>query len=179
MIFLRLFKKIGCFFDRIEHDVRLFSLKPSLILGGISLCLGIFSWLIGGSTDRALLMLLFPRSAISVGFMFFLWGVSFAFIGIVIGGVIFGCEKYKRKDALKTTVFIVLSFIITLCIHPMFFRSIAPFFTCLLLLVSLIFCILAIISALRLYSLWSLCLMAHSLWIFYNCYLCFAIAIIN
>lgn len=179
MIFLKAIKKFGCFFDRIEHDIRLFNLKPALIIGAITLSLGILGWIIGGSSDRALLLYMFPRSAISVGFMYFLWGIAFTFVGIIIGGILFGCEKYKRRESTKSAVFVIISLIFAICVHPMFFRCLAPFITFVFLLVSIFFCFLAIMSVVRIYSLWSICLMIHMLWLAYNGYLAFAIALIN
>ena len=176
---MKLLRKISNFFERIEHDVRLFSVKPSLIFGAITLVLGILCWIIGGRTDRVYLLFQFPRSAISIGFMYFLWGISFAFIGIMLGGIFFGCEKYKRREAIKTAIFVILSLLFTLCIYPVFFRCAAPFFAFPFILVSALFCFLAIVSALRIYSLWSLCLMIHLIWLVYNCYVTFAIALIN
>ena len=176
---MKILKKIGNFFDRIEHDIRLFSIKPSLIVGLITFGLGVVSWIVGGSIDRVSLIYIFPRSAVSIGFMYFLWGISYVFIGIIIGGILFGCEKYKRREALKILVFIILSFILTLCVHPLFFKCMAPFFTFLFILVACVFCFLAISAAVRIYSMWSLCLMLHFLWLIYNCYLAFAIALIN
>ena len=172
-------KKISNFFDRIQHDIRLFNPKPSLILGGIALSLGIFSWIIGGRGDRVSLMYLFPRCAISIGFMYFLWAISFFFVGIILGGVIYGCEKYKKREATKTMLFIALSLLLTLCVHPLFFKCMAPFITFVFLLASLVFCFLAILSAMKLYSLWSICLMIHLLWLSYNCYVAFAVSLIN
>ena len=179
VIFLKIIKRISNFFDNISHDIRLFNLKPSLIVGAVTLCLGIASWIIGGRADKVTLFFLLPRSAISIGFMYFLWFVSFAFVGIVLGGVLFGCEKFKRREASKAITFIILSFIFTLCIYPIFFKCLAPFITLIFILVSAFFCFLAIMSCIRMYSLWTLCLMIHLLWLFYNGYLSFAIALIN
>ncbi len=176
---MKILKKVSNFFERIEHDIRLFSVKPSLIIGSITLALGIFSWIIGGRADRAWLLFQFPRSAISIGFMYFLWGISFAFVGITLGGIMFGCEKYKRREALKIVVFVIISLLFTLCIYPLFFKSMAPFFTFVFILFAAFFCFMAILSAFRMYSLWSVCLMLHFAWLLYNCYLAFAIALIN
>ena len=170
---MKIIKKISGFFDRIDHDIRLFNLKPSLIIGAITLAAGIISWIIGGRADRVLLLYIFPRSAISIGFMYFLWGLSFAFLGIVMGGIVFG------REATKGIVFLIISFIFTLCVNPIFFRCMAPFITFIFILASVFFCLLAIMSTIRLYSLWSICLMIHFLWLIYNGYLAFAIAIIN
>ena len=176
---MKAIKKISGFFDRIEHDIRLFNLKPSLIIGAVTLSIGIISWILGGRADKVMLFFLFPRSAISIGFMYFLWGISFAFIGLTIGGIIFGCEKYKKRESSKIVTFIIVSFIFTLCVYPTFFRGLAPFITFIFITISVFFCLLAIIASVRLYSLWSICLIIHFLWLIYNGYLAFAIAIIN
>lgn len=179
VIFLKILKKINGFFDRMEHDLRLFNFRPSIIIGCVSLALGIFSWIVGGTTDKVTLIYLFPRSAISIGFMYFLWGLSFLFVGFVIGGILFGCEKYKRREALKIVLLISLSYVFTLCVHPLFFRCLSPFIAFLFLLTAAFVCFFTIVASLKLYSLWSLCLMLHLVWLLYNCYVAFAIAIIN
>lgn len=176
---MKILKKFNNFFERIVHEVRLFNVKPSLILASITLAMGIFSWIIGGRADRAWLLFQFPRSAISIGFMYFLWGISFAFIGFSLGGILFGCEKYKRREAVKIVIFIALSLLFTLCIYPLFFRSLAPFFTFIFILLASFFCFMAIVSSFRMYSLWTLCLIIHFVWLIYNCYVAFAIALIN
>ena len=172
-------KRLSDFFNRFGRDIRLFKLKPSLITAAITLSFGIISWIIGGRGEKVSLFFIFPRSAISIGFMYFLWGISFAFIGFTVGAVLFGCEKYRRQDAIKTVIFIVISFLFTVCFYPIFFRCLAPFVTFIFILVSAFFCFVAIMSAIRLYSLWSVCLMLHLLWLCYNGYMAFAIALIN
>lgn len=157
----------------------MFKAKPSIIIGAVTLCLGLVSWIIGGSSDKVLLLYIFPRSAISIGFMYFLWGLSFAFIGIVIGGIAFGCEKYKHHEAMKIVVFLVISYLFMFCVHPMFFKCLAPFMTFIVLLASLFFCFFALLSSIKMYSLWSLCLIIHLMWVFYNSFLALTIALIN
>lgn len=173
------FKKINCFFDRFSHDIKLFNTKASLILAGIGVLLGILSWLAGGRADRVMLLYMFPRSALSLGMMYFLWALSFAFIGLIIGGVAFGCEKYKRKEAMKVVTFLILSFVLTLLLYCVFFKFSAPFIAFIVILFAEIFCILALMASLRFNSLWSLCLIIHLIWLFYNGYLAFTIALIN
>jgi tryptophan-rich sensory protein len=176
---LAIIKKLDSFFSKIGHDISLFNPKPSLIVSGITLCLGIISWLIGGSTDKAMVFFMFPRSAIPLWLMYFLWGVSFAFLGIIIGGLLFGCEKYKKKDSLKTVIFAVFSLFFTYCVYSAFFRSLSPFFAFLLIFVAEFFCFLAIMSAIRSHALWSICLILNLLWLFYNSYVSIAISFIN
>lgn len=176
---MKLFKRIGCFFDRIGHDIRLFNPKPSLIIGAVALCLGVLSWVMGGRGDKALLVYIFPRSAFPLGAMYLLWALSFVFVGIVIGGMLLGCEKYKRKEAIKAVIFLTMSLLFTLFIHPVFFKAMAPFIAFMLVLIALTLCLLALLASARLYSLWTIMLGVHLLWLTYNLYILFCIALIN
>ncbi len=172
-------KRINFFFDRVGHDIRLFDFKPSVILCGCSLLLGIVSWIFGGRADKVMLIYIFPRSAISLGIMYFLWAISFAFVGFIIGGIIFGCEKYKRRESGKIAIFLILSLLFTLCVYPTFFKSMSPFFAFVFLLIAVFFCLLAIFSSVRIYSLWTICLALHAVWLLYNSFLAITITLIN
>ena len=176
---MKLFKRINCFFDRINHDVRLFNAKKGLLFGVITLCAGIFSWLIGGRPDRITLLYSFPRCAIPIGFMYVLWALSFALFGVFLGGIIYGCEKYKRREVWKIVVFLTISYLFTLCMYPLFFRCISPFIAFLFMLIAQMFCMLAILASCRIYSLWTLCLGIHLLWLMYNGYVLLIFSLIN
>lgn len=176
---MKLIKRINIFVDRVGHDIRLFNLRKSLIFCTITFLLGIVSWIVGGRADKVMLIYIFPRSAISLGIMYFLWAISFAFLGFLIGGVIFGCEKYKRRESGKIAIFLVLSLLFMLCVYPIFFKCMSPFFTFVFLLIALFFCLLAICSSIRIYSLWSICLMLHAAWLIYNSFLAITITLIN
>ncbi|MBQ7226521.1 MAG: tryptophan-rich sensory protein [Clostridia bacterium] len=176
---MKLIKRINCFFDRMMHDVRLFKIKPSLICCGITLALGILSWFIGGRADRVMLFYIFPRSALPIGLMYFLWALSFAIFGLIIGGVLFGCEKFRHQEATKVSIFLIIGFLLSLCIYPIFFRSLSPFIAFVFFVIVLLLCFLALISSIRIYSLWTLLIGMHMLWILYNCYLALTIAMIN
>ena len=176
---MKLIKRISCFFDRISHEIRMIKIKYMLIFALIFLILGIASWIIGGGVNRVMLLYTFPRSAIHIGFMFILWGLSFLLCGTIFAGVLFGCEKYKRQKAYKIGLYIALMQIFTLIIYPLFFGAIAPFIALLSILVSIFLCFLAIISAYRIYSMWTICLGLHFLWLLYNGYICLAFILIN
>lgn len=176
---MSLFRKINCFFDRLTHDIKLFNPKASLIFGAITLLLGIFSWLAGGRAHRVMVLYMFPRCALSLGFMYFLWGASFVFVGLIMGGVAFGCEKYKRREAIKVITFLALSYVLTLLVYCVFFKFSAPFITFIILLLSEIFCFFALLSSIRINALWSICIVVNLIWLIYNGYLAFAIALIN
>lgn len=176
---MKFLKKISYFFDRISHEVRMIKLKHILISSGIFLILGILSWIIGGGTNRVVLLYDFPRSAISIGFMFILWGISFLFSGAILAGILCGCENYKKHRAYKIALYIILMQIFTLMAYPLFFGAIAPVITLLANITAMFFCLLAVMSSIRLYSLWTVCLCLHFLWLFYNAYICLAFIFIN
>ena len=176
---MNIFKKINCFFDKLSHDIKVFNPRVCLITAGITLLLGIFSWLVGGRADRVMVLYMFPRCALSLGLMYFLWALSFAFIGLVFGGLAFGCEKYKKREITKAIIFLLISFVLTLLIYCVFFKFAAPFFTFIIILMAEIFCFFAIMSSIRTNALWTLCLIFHLIWLGYNGYLSFAISIIN
>ena len=176
---MKLFRKISGFIDRMGHDIKLFSVKPALIVGGITLLLGMLSWVVGGRIDKVMLIYIFPRSAFSLGLMYFMWALFFLFLGIIIGGVAFGCEKYKRKESVKAVIFLVVSLLFTLLIYPVFFKSMAPFITFIIIFISAFFCLMALMTCSRIYSLWTICIAIYMLWLIYNGYLSLCIALIN
>ena len=176
---MKLFKRISCFFDKIAHEIRMIKLKDMLIFSGIFLILGIISWIVGGRANRIVLLYDFPRSAISIGFMFVLWGASFIFCGAILSGILLGCEKYRRHRAYKIALYIIIMQIFTFMLYPLFFGAIAPFIAFLANIIALFFCMLSILSSYRLYSLWTVCLCLHFLWLFYNAYVCLAFIFIN
>ena len=120
MIFLCFFRKISLYFDKVAREMRMIRIKYTLILSVISLLFGIISWIIGGGINRVILLYAFPRSAINIGFMFIFWGASFVFVGIILSGVLFGCEKYRRHSTNKIAICIILMQIFTLVIYPLF-----------------------------------------------------------
>lgn len=176
---MKILRRINCFTEGFVHDLRLFNPKASLIIGLITLILGVFSWFVGGTPDTVNLIYIFPRWALSTGVMYFLWLVSFVFAGIIIGGIFFGCEKFKRREASKILVFFCLSLLFTLCVYPTFFKALAPFITFILLFTAAFFCFLSILVAKRIFSLWTIMLCLHFAWLTYNGCLSLVFALIN
>ena len=174
-----MFKKICCFIDGITHDLRRLNIKKASIFSLIFLVLGIFSWIIGGRTDRVLILYIFPRLALPISLAFFFWAISFLFCGFVFSAVLFGCEKYKRHRAQKTGILISIMFLFSLCIYPLFFGALSPILTFFVLLISLLFCFFSIVSSIKLYSLWTIMLCIHFIWLFYNTFLALAFAFVN
>lgn len=176
---MKLFKKISCYFDRIAYEIRTIKGLQTLIFMGVFLFLGVLSWIIGGRVDKILLLYNFPLSAIGIGFAFLLWGISFILCGSVFAGIAFGCKRYRRNISYKICLYIVLMFIFMLTVYPLFFGARAPFFTFISLIVAISFCLMAILSAFKFYSLWTVALVLHELWLMYNAYVCLAFILIN
>lgn len=176
---MKLIKKINYFFDRISHDLRLLNIKISFVLSIITLAFGILSWIIGGRADKVMLFYIFPRGALSIGIMYFLWALYFFFSGFIIGGVSFGCEKFKRREALKVATFLLLSFLCILSVYTLFFKSLAPLITFIVLTIATIFTFLALLSCIKIYSLWTICIILNLIWLLYNSYISLIIALIN
>lgn len=174
-----MFKRLCNFFDGISHDIRLLNIKKSAIFSLVFLLLGVFSWIIGGRTDRVTIFYIFPRLALPTGIAFFMWAISFLLCGFLFAAVLCGCEKYKRHRAQKTAILICLMFLFTLCVYPLFFGAMSPILTFFVLLIALLFCFFAIISAIKLYSLWTIMLSVHFIWLLYNAFLALAFAFVN
>lgn len=176
---MNIFKKTMQYFDRLTHEIKQLNLKKCCIFSIIFLLLGVISWLIGGWVDEVTVFFIFPRSAIPLLYAFLLWGISFCFCGFIFAGVLFGCEKYRRNKTYKICLFIVIMQIFTLCVYPMFFGALAPLMTFILLLISLLFCFLAIMASIKVYCLWTICLCVQFLWLLYNSYIALAFAFVN
>lgn len=172
-------KKIMSYFDHINHEIKMLNLKACAISSGIFLILGIVSWIIGGRTDKVTIIYILPRSALPLIYAFLLWAVAFAFLGFIFGGVLFGCERYRRKSTYKIAFFVVITLIFNLCIYPVFFGALSPIIAFVLLLSSIMFCALAIIASFKVYALWTVCLSLYFLWLLYNAYVTLAFAFVN
>ena len=176
---MNVYRKIMRYFDNVSCEIRMLDLKKCCIFSIIFLILGVMSWFVGGWVDEVRMFFIFPRCAIPLFFAFLLWGVSFCFCGFIFAGVLFGCEKYKRAKTHKIALFIIVMQIFTLCVYPMFFGAVAPLMTFILLLISLLFCFLAIMASIRVYCIWSVCLCVQFLWLLYNSYVSLAFAFVN
>lgn len=176
---MKVLKKVSGFFERINREIRFISAKAMLIMAAVFAGLGILSWIIGGRVDRITIFFVFPRCAIRLPFMYAIWTVSFAFCGACLAGILCGCEKYKKNQAYKCALFLVLMQVFTYAAYPLFFGAVAPFISFISFLIAEMFCILCIFSCAKLYSLWTVCLTVHFLWLLYNGYATLAFALTN
>ena len=176
---MNVFKKIFNYFDNISHEIKLINLKASIICAITSLIFGITSWIIGGSINKIPIIYIYPRSALPLAFAYILWGIEFAFCGFIFGGIIFGCEKFKRYQAYKIGMFIIIMQIFIFCIYPIFFGALSPLIAFIILLITIVFCFLSIIASIKIFPLWTICLIFNLLWLIYNSYVTLAFAFIN
>ncbi len=172
-------KKILCFFDRITYEIRKIKFKCILIFSLLFFILGIISWIASGETNKMIILYIYPKAALNLGFMYMLWGISFLFCGGTLGGVLFGCEKFRRHKVYKIILYIIIMQLFSYVIHALFFRATAPFVALLSILIAILFCLLAIFDCFKIYSLWTICLCLHLLWLFYNFYICLAFIFLN
>lgn len=145
----------------------------------IFLILGIFSWIVGGKTDRVTFIYAFPRAAMSIGFMFIFWAASFMICGCVFACIMFNSKKFRNHITYKICLYLILMQIFTYIIYPLFFGAMTPFFAFLSILIAIFFCFLAILSSFNYYSLWTVILSLHLIWLIYNGFVCLAFMIIN
>ncbi|MBQ7760740.1 MAG: hypothetical protein IJ400_01680 [Clostridia bacterium] len=176
---MKFFKIINCFFNRISSEIQKISYKKLGIFSAIFLAIGIISWIVGGRTDRISILYIFPRSALPITYAFIFWAFFFVILGGIIAGIIFGCEKYRRNRAFKIGFLLLITYICTLCVYPLFFRALMPLVSFFMLLLSILFCIFALLESIKLYSLWSICIFLEMLWLIYNAYVTLAFAFIN
>ena len=129
--------------------------------------------------DRVNVLYLYPRSAIPLAYAFIFWAFYFITMGTVISGIVFSCEKFKRSRALKIAFLLTVAYACSLCAYPLFFRAMMPLIAFFMLLISVLFCIFAILDSVKLYSLWSICIFFIILWLSYNSFVALAFAFIN
>ena len=176
---MNIIKEISCYFDRVAREIKLFKRKQTIIFSVVFFTLGVFSWMIGGKTNRVVLLYSFPKCAVGISFAFILWGLSFALCGLIFGGILYGSERYRHRITYKICLYISLMEIFIYITYPLFFKACAPFLACLAYLISIFFCFLAISSAFKYYSLWTILLSLHILWLIYNAYVCLAFIFIT
>ena len=167
------------FFNRISCDFRKIKTKSALIVSVIYFVLGLLIWIFGGSVHRVLLIYVFPKSAIPLGIMYILWGISFLICGFILGALLFNYDKYKKQYSYKISALLVIMQLFTFIAYPLFFGANSPFVSFLSYVIALIFCFFAISFSIKIYSLWSICLILHFVWLLYNAYIALAFSMIN
>ena len=140
---------------------------------------GILTWILCGSVDSVTVFMILPRCALPIVYSYVLWAIAFLFTGFIFGGVMLGCERFKRSNAYKIALFILLTHVFTLCSYPVLFGAFAPLFAFLLLLLATLFCFLALMISIKQYCLWTICIALYILWMSYNSYVLLAISFAN
>lgn len=176
---MNIFKKIFSYFDSISHEIKLMNIKSCGIFSALFFILGIITWILSGKTDELVVLFIIPRAALPLPYAYILWGIYFAFTGFIFGGILFGCEKFKRQRSYKIAIFVVLMQIFSLCIYPMFFSIASPLLSFICCLLAVLFCILSIFASIKVYALWTICMFVNFLWLLYNSYVSLAFIFVN
>lgn len=176
---MRKIRRYFNFFDRLNHEIRMISVKRSIITAFIFLLPAIISWIAVGRIDKVMLLYIFPRCAMPIFLMYIFWGCFFALSGIILAGIVFGCEKFRRNRSYKSVLFIILMQFISYTVYPLFFGALSTWITFFVLLVAQFLSLCAIIASSRSYCLWTVLLTLQYLWLIYNCYVTLAFSFVN
>lgn len=175
---MKLFYGFRCFFDRVSREIKRIKFKQSLIFALIFLVIGIVDCIISGSINPIFYMYILPKSTLSLPLFYIFWFVSLLFCGVIFSGIL-NVEKFRKNNTFKVILCVALMMLFTYISYPLFFISLAHFFTIVSLLCTMLFCLYAIILCKKISFLWTMCLSIHFLWLLYNFYICIAISIIN
>ena len=151
------FKKIECYITGLYQEIKQINVRACIIFGGAFLVVGALSWILGYKNAHLASFYIMPRCALPYFYAHLGWAISFFLLGVILGGVLLGCEKFKRRYSVKIAFLLLFMFLFALCSHPIFFGSLSPFLTFIVLLASLLFCLLTIIASIKVYKLWSIC----------------------
>lgn len=173
------FKKVESYISGLYKEIKQINVKGCLIFGVSFLIIGAISWLLGIKNAHMASFYVMPRCALPYLYAHIGWGISFFFFGIIIGGILLSCEKFKRKFSLKIVFLLAFGFLFALCAHPIFFGTLSPFLSFIVLIASFLFCLLALVASIKDYKLWSICLIVELIWLIYNLYCAIAFSFVN
>ena len=174
-----LFKKIQCYLTGLYQEIKQINVRACACFGGAFLVIGVLSWLLGCKFVRLSSFYIMPRCALPFFYAHLGWAISFFFVGVIFGGILLSCERFKRRFAVKTVFLLAFMFLFSLCAHPIFFGNLTPFLSFIVLFASLLFCLLTIIASIKAYKLWTVCLFIHLIWLIYNLYTSLAFSFVN
>ena len=178
VIFL-IFKKIESYINSLYHEIKRINVRGALCFGGGFLIVGVISWILCIKNAYLASFYVFPRCALPFFYAHVAWAISFFFVGVIFGGILLGCEKFKRRYSVKIAFFLALTYLFSLCAHPIFFGKLSPFLAFIVLLASFLFCLLTIIASMKVFKLWTICLFVELFWLIYNLYTALAFSFVN
>ena len=174
-----MFKKIECYFSGLYQEIKQINVRACACFGVAFLVIGALSWILGCKNAHLSSFYIMPRCALPYFYVHIGWAISFFFVGVIFGGILLGCEKFKRKYSVKIAFLLAFMYFFALCAHPIFFGNLSPFLSFIVLLASLLFCLLTIIASIKVYKLWTICLFVHLVWLLYNLYTTLAFCFVN
>lgn len=172
-------KKIERYFNSLYQEIKQINVRACVIFGAVFAIIGVLSWILGSKNAHLASFYIMPRCAIPFFYAHLGWAISFFLFGVIMGGILFGCEKFKRRFSVKIAFLLAFAFIFALCAHPIFFGNLSPFLTFIVLLASLLFCLLSVIASIKSYKLWSICLIIEAFWLIYNLFCALAFSFVN
>lgn len=140
---------------------------------------GILSLWIGGNPRSLLLHLTIPGYAIGVLWLGFFGAIQFSLSGAVFGILYSHGEAHRKPLAYKGAIQVITMHLFTIFSYPLFFVVLAWNLSLIAVLIALLFCLSAIIVALRVHILSAIALVAHFLWLLYMIFLYGGIIFMN
>ncbi len=154
-------------------------IKKNLACGFIFLAIGILMWIFCADYGGVAYFWTFPRCAMPVFLMYLLWAISYFLVGALISACICGIERFRRHLIYKDILMLIIMQIFSYICYPLFFSACAPFLSFLALILASISCALALVSMAKYFSLWTIALGMHFMWLIYNAYVSISFSIIN
>ena len=167
------------FFSRINKELKTVCTKRALILGLIFLAIGILNWILCSNGVRVACFWQFPRTAMPVFLVYFFWAISYFLIGVLISACFNGIERFRRHLIYKDILVLVIMQVFSYISYSLFWGASAPFLAFLALMIASCACLIEIVSLAKYFSVWTIFLSIHLMWLLYNAYVSLAFAIIN
>ena len=167
------------FILRINKEIKILCAKKALICGLIFLFIGIINWILCSNRVRVAFFWEIPKCAMPIFLLYLIWAVSYFLLGVMISACFNGIERFRRNLIYKDILILVIMQVFTYISYALFLGASAPFLAFLSLFIASFACFIEIICLGKYFSLWTIFLVIHFLWLLYNAYICLAFAIIN
>ena len=106
---MKCFKIVKNYFKRCLNEYKRTSFKLGMLVGFIFLLIGIFVWSFGKQSHKILSVYLFPKFALPLIIMYFIWAIIYLCVGFAVFSVLFNCEIYKKYFAQKISFLLCMS----------------------------------------------------------------------
>ena len=146
---------------QLQRDLKL-KKHPFVLIGAISFfVLGLMSWCIGGNPRPTLIYLQNATGTVVMFIFFVLWSISYFCNGAVFGSMFAITERCHQLLANRIAVLIIIMHLFALFAYPLFFACYAWMLALIALILSAVFCVMAILLVRRISILASGILIVH------------------